>query len=88
MSRYWGYSGIWNLLDYPAAVFPVTRVDVRIDKCTDYQPINHEDKFVHDLYDPHTYAGAPISLQIVGRRHRDEKVLAALRMIEHAMGRE
>jgi Asp-tRNA(Asn)/Glu-tRNA(Gln) amidotransferase A subunit family amidase len=88
MSRYWGYSGIWNLLDYPAAVFPVTRVDVRIDKCTDYQPINHEDQFVHDLYDPHTYAGAPISLQIVGRRHRDEKVLAALRMIEHAMGRE
>ncbi|KAF2623063.1 amidase [Macroventuria anomochaeta] len=88
MSRYWGYSSIWNLLDYPAAVFPVTNVDPSIDKVVDYQPINHEDRFVHDLYDPDTYAGAPISLQIVGRRHRDEKVLAALKAIEHAMGRK
>lgn len=75
-------------MDYPAAVFPVTKVDPRIDKVTNYQPINHEDRFVHGLYDPNTYAGAPISLQIVGRRHRDEKVLAALRAIEHAMGRK
>jgi Asp-tRNA(Asn)/Glu-tRNA(Gln) amidotransferase A subunit family amidase len=88
MSRYWGYSSIWNLLDYPAAVFPVTKVDPHIDKVTKYQPINEEDRFVHDLYDPVAHAGAPISLQIVGRRHRDEKVLAALKAIEHAMGRQ
>jgi amidase len=88
MSRYWGYSSIWNLLDYPAAVFPVTKVDPRLDEVTDYQPMNEEDRFVQNLYDPDTYAGAPISLQIVGRRHRDEKVLAALTAIEHAIGRK
>lgn len=88
MSRYWGYSSIWNLLDYPAAVFPVTKVDPCIDKVANYQPTNHEDQFAHDLYDPDTYAGAPIGLQIVGRRHRDEKVLAALSAIEHARGRK
>ena len=26
-SRYWGYASIWNLLDYPAVVFPVTKAD-------------------------------------------------------------
>ena len=30
-SRYWGYSSVWNLLDYPALVFPVSRVDLHID---------------------------------------------------------
>jgi amidase len=31
-SRYWGYSAVWNLLDYPAAVFPVGRVDKKVDR--------------------------------------------------------
>lgn len=30
---------------------------------------------------------APISLQLVGRQHCDEKVLSALALIEKAMGR-
>jgi amidase len=88
-SRYWGYTAQWNLLDYPAAVFPVTTVDPAKDpKDVNYVPKNDEDKFVYDQYDPETFAGMPISLQIVGRRQYDEKVLAALKEIEHAMGRE
>ncbi|KAF5717943.1 general amidase [Fusarium mundagurra] len=88
-SRYWGYTSHWNLLDYPAAVFPVTTVDPEKDpKDLNYVPKNDDDKFNYDLYSPEKYAGAPINLQIVGRRHYDEKVLAALKEIEHAMGRE
>lgn len=30
-SKYWGYSAQWNLLDYPAVVFPVTKADKKID---------------------------------------------------------
>lgn len=30
-SKYWGYTAQWNLLDYPAVVFPVTKVDKKID---------------------------------------------------------
>ncbi len=88
-SRYWGYTSQWNLLDYPAAVFPVTKVDPARDiKDTAYVPKNEQDKFVQDLYEPEIYEGMPISLQIVGRRQYDEKVLAALVEIERALGRK
>lgn len=30
-SRYWAYSCVWNLLDWPAVVFPVCRVDKAVD---------------------------------------------------------
>ncbi|KAJ5635176.1 amidase [Penicillium longicatenatum] len=87
-SRYWGYTSIWNLLDYPGVVFPVTKVDREKDsKDLDYQPKNEEDQFVYDLYEPDLYDGCPINLQIVGRRHHDEKVLAALYEVERAMGK-
>ncbi|KIL86925.1 hypothetical protein FAVG1_09478 [Fusarium avenaceum] len=88
-SRYWGYTSHWNLLDYPAAVFPVTKVDpLKDSKDVDYVPKNDQDKLVYDMYTPEKFAGMPINLQVVGRRQYDEKVLAALEEIEHAMGRK
>jgi amidase len=30
-ARYWGYTSQWNLLDYPAVVFPVDKVDKKVD---------------------------------------------------------
>ncbi|KAM5357211.1 hypothetical protein ACJZ2D_016499 [Fusarium nematophilum] len=88
-SRYWGYTAHWNLLDYPAAVFPVTTVDPTKDlKDTSYVPKNDDDKFVYEMYSPERYKDAPVSLQVVGRRQYDEKVLAALKEIENAMGRK
>ena len=87
-SRYWGYTSNWNLLDYPAAVFPVTSVDPAKDlKDPNYVPKNDEDRFVYEMYSPDRYESAPVSLQVVGRRECDEKVLAAMVEIERAMGR-
>ncbi|KAM0277817.1 hypothetical protein ACHAQH_005521 [Verticillium albo-atrum] len=87
-SRYWGYTAHWNLLDYPAAVFPVTTVDPIQDvQEPGYTPLNEQDRFAYDMYDPARYQDAPVSLQIIGRRERDEKVLAVLEQIEWAMGR-
>lgn len=78
----------WNLLDYPGLVFPVTKVDSQLDPIdAAYVPKNKQDAFVHEMYSPETFAGAPVSLQIVGRRQEDEKVIAALVEIERAMGR-
>ena len=88
-SKYWGYTSNWNLLDYPGVVFPVTTVDPQKDpKDVGYEPKNAEDKFCHEMYDPETYADAPVGLQLVGRRQYDEKVLAALVEVEKAMGRK
>ena len=76
-ARYWGYTAQWNLLDYPALVFPVTRVDPTLDLVDqDYKPINEKDDYNHQLWrsGPEKYKGVPVSLQLVGRRYEDEKV--------------
>ncbi|KAI1960812.1 hypothetical protein LOZ58_003885 [Ophidiomyces ophidiicola] len=88
-ARYWGYTSQWNLLDYPAAVFPVTKVDPAQDAREEgYVPRNDSDRYNHELYTgPERFQGAPVSLQLVGRRFFDEKVLAGLAAVEAAMGR-
>ena len=76
-ARYWGYTAQWNLLDYPGLVFPVTKVDPTIDMVEhDYEPMNEKDEYNHQLWKsgPEKYRGAPVSLQLVGRRYEDEKV--------------
>ncbi|KAF4460276.1 hypothetical protein FALBO_12941 [Fusarium albosuccineum] len=88
-SRYWGYTSQWNLLDYPAVVFPVTKVDPVLDvKDVNYAPKNDQDKAIYDMYSPDTFQNAPVSLQVVGRKQEDEKVLATLVEIERAKGRK
>ncbi|KAL9599097.1 MAG: hypothetical protein Q9219_004055 [cf. Caloplaca sp. 3 TL-2023] len=48
--KYWGYTSQWNLLDYPALVFPVTKVDPKVDKVEEgYQPINNKDAYNYSL---------------------------------------
>lgn len=85
-AKYWGYTSQWNLLDYPSLVFPVGKVDQTRDaKDETYRPRNEQDKFNHDLYDPKVYANAPISLQLVGRRFEDEKVVAICAEIEKVL---
>lgn len=82
-AKYWGYTSQWNLLDYPALVFPVTMVDPELDKKDEnYQPRNEKDKYNHDLYEPDKYRDAPVSLQLVGRRYDDEKIIQALEFIQ------
>lgn len=88
-SKYWHYTSIWNLLDYPAAVFPVTHVDIAKDfKDPEYEPLNEMDREMQDTYSPEQFKDAPVGLQLVGRRFEDEKVLKALEIIEmEAMNR-
>lgn len=70
-------------------MFPVTTVDSEKDpKDSQYEPLNDQDRFIYEMYSPEKFAGAPVSLQIVGRRQYDEKVLAALAEVERAMGRK
>ncbi|RAO69365.1 uncharacterized protein BHQ10_005377 [Talaromyces amestolkiae] len=81
-AKYWGYTAQWNLLDYPAAVFPVTQVQPEVDKKEEaYEPRNSKDEFNYKLYEPELYRDAPVSLQLIGRPCEDEKVLEALDFI-------
>lgn len=85
-TSWWGYSSQWNLLDLPAVVFPVGRYQAVLDSTTFPQPRNEVEKFIHGQWEPNTYNNAPISLQLVGRRHNEEKLLAILDVVEKVVG--
>lgn len=86
--RWWGYSSHWNLLDYPGIVFPTGKRVGIADYLHNNDPLpparNETEKFIHDQWNPKTYEGAPISLQLVGRRHSEESLLAILDVVETA----
>ncbi|KAI1403600.1 amidase [Hypoxylon fuscum] len=94
-SRYWGYTSQWNLLDYPAIVFPVAdsvsapEREAPYDYPNGYQPLNDTDKYFHDLwkeYGAEGYKDAPISLQLVARRFDDEKLFRAVQIVLEEAG--
>lgn len=77
---YTGYTESVNLLDYSAAVIPVTTADKSIDP--DYTPFNEVDARNWAWYDPEAYDGAPVGLQIVGRKYDEEKIWAIAKIVD------
>jgi amidase len=92
-ARYWGYTAQWNLLDYPCVIFPtglyVDGSSNGLDKVEEgYKPRNERDRWNYELYKPERFAEAPISLQVVGRRWEDEKLVEAVEVLLEAAGVE
>jgi len=87
---WWGYSSQWNLLDLPGVVFPVGKfkADTHITYPAFAPPRNDVEKFIQGQWNPQTYDNAPISLQLVGRRHNEERLLAMLNVVERAVPRK
>ncbi|KAF1953712.1 amidase [Byssothecium circinans] len=88
MYTYYGY-GTWvNALDVTSVIVPVTEVDKRVDVVeSGYTPIDDTDKTVYESYDPEIYHGAHVSLQIVGRRLQEEKMLAIAEYVGKLIGK-
>lgn len=69
-------------------VLPAGNVDKSLDTRRDdplvssYTPRNDVDKYNWSLYDPEAMDGLPISIQLVGQRLEEEKVLAAAKVVE------
>lgn len=86
-----GYTKIWNFLDSTALVLPAGRVDSSIEKSlgdddvSTYVPRNDTDRWNWGLYNPVKMHGLPISVQIVGQRLEEEKVLGAAHVIERVL---
>ncbi|KAH7906686.1 amidase signature domain-containing protein [Hygrophoropsis aurantiaca] len=85
-AKYWRYTVIWSLLDYPGAVFPTgLKADPAIDEVPpSYAAMGDKDLKNYKLYadNPGAFKGAPISLQLVAKRFNDGLLLAALNIIE------
>jgi len=86
MYDYYGYSVWVNLLDYTASVIPVTTADKTVDVVDEgYTPMNDTDKRVFEAYVPEIYDGGHVSVQLVGRRLQEEKILALTEIIGDAL---
>lgn len=86
-SKYWSYTSVWNLLDYPGGVFPVTHVeasDVQRQPAA-FEPRNSAEREIWESYDPKEWLGMPICLQVVARRYHDEELFAGWEAIEAAL---
>jgi amidase len=85
------YTSIWNLLDYPAVVFPTgLRVDPKIDTGKmDGEPIpGPRDEINASRWEEHGatgYENAPIGLQVLGRRGREEEILGIAKVVGKAI---
>jgi len=70
-------------------IFPVGTVDPAKDQGEAWEARNEKDAHNKKLWDEFGVEGwkdAPISLQLVGRRYDDEKVLRALEVIKEEAG--
>lgn len=93
-TRWWGYTSYWNLMDYPAVVFPTGRFKARDYTPTDVsgelslgitRPRNAVEEFVRGQWVPRTYDNASVSLQLIGRRLNEERLLGILGVMEDAV---
>lgn len=83
---YYAYSMLANVLDAPAVVVPITTADARLDHAEgNYEPRNEVDKKNWIAYDPELYHGAPVAVQILGKRLQEEALLNIARTVVAAL---
>ncbi|KAM0490787.1 hypothetical protein ACHAP8_011181 [Fusarium lateritium] len=87
--KYYGYSTIINVLDFTSVVVPVTFVDKNIDEPNyQFKPLNEMDRMVQAEYDPNAYHGAPVAVQIIGRRLTEERIMKIAEEVGRLLGNQ
>ncbi|KAG7666196.1 uncharacterized protein J8A68_000269 [[Candida] subhashii] len=87
----WSYTSLFNLLDFPTLAFQTGLYqDPKVDKWTEedlkYKYRNDIEKLENENYHPDEFVGAPIGLQLSGRRYFDEEVCAIGKTIIQTLG--
>ena len=94
--RYLGYTGTVNVLDFSACTVPVAFVDPEVHKADsgntkdadgkEIPDVTSElDGYLRSIYDPEVYKGLPVTVQVVGRRMEEEKVLGMATLLERLL---
>ncbi|KAJ6534413.1 amidase signature domain-containing protein [Mycena capillaripes] len=87
-AKYWGYTNVWNFVDYPAAVFPT---GLYADPVLDLKDsasrtwMSDADMVNATSFEAEAFKGVPLCLQLVSRRFGDETVVQALRELEKVL---
>ena len=81
-----GYIFLFNLVDYPSGIIPVTKVDPSIDALPkDFKPRNHIEKGAYKNYQVENMAGLPVGIPIIGRRLKEEWTLKGMELVQDAL---
>ncbi|KAJ7102717.1 amidase signature domain-containing protein [Mycena epipterygia] len=86
--KYWGYTNVWNFVDYPGAVFPTglySNPAIDVEDTTPRTYMSEADAYNASCYEPTTFSGAPLCLQLVSRRFEEEIVVKALQEISRML---
>ncbi|KAH7263835.1 amidase signature domain-containing protein [Fusarium tricinctum] len=87
--KYYGYSTVVNMLDFTSVVVPVTFADENIDEPNNqFNPLTEIDRIVQAEYDPSAYHGAPVAIQIIGRRLSEERIMCIAEEVGLLLGNE
>lgn len=93
IAKYWGYTSLWNLVDFPNLVFPTPfqhdpAKDTLVPPLHDnhFERLHWNDEHGKIRYDPKTYEGGYIALQLTGPRFQDEHVVATAELITKSLG--
>ncbi|PWI66506.1 hypothetical protein PCL_04919 [Purpureocillium lilacinum] len=85
--KYYGYATAINVLDFTSVVVPVTFADKNVDvQNASFEPLTEMDKTVQAEYDAEAYNGAPVAVQIIGRRLTEEKTVAIAEELANLLG--
>jgi amidase len=85
--RWVGYTKIWNVLDYTALTMPVRScVHEAEEIAPQYEPRNEIDRWNWELYGEDSVDSGYLSIQLIGRRLEEEKVLGAAKVLEQVLG--
>ncbi|KAB8298338.1 hypothetical protein EYC80_002065 [Monilinia laxa] len=87
--KYYAYTTVVNLLDFTSVIVPVTFADKGVDKKVQgYEALNKIDGVVQNDYDPEAYHGAPVAVQVIGRRLTEERIITIAEEIGKLLGNE
>ncbi|KAG8926376.1 hypothetical protein FRC01_008949 [Tulasnella sp. 417] len=92
-------TSLFNVVDHPVGILPVTRVDKIQDAISEAwtdpaiggpigSPIIHATMYegAKAAYDPVAMDGIPVGVQVVGRPWEDEKVVEMMKVVDSALG--
>lgn len=84
---YWNYMYLWNFVDYPGVVFPTPIKAELGEQCApaNETPLSDDCRHVRRLWEETEFTGAPIGLQLVARRYRENDLFGALRVMQRIL---
>ncbi|KAL4950656.1 amidase [Aspergillus filifer] len=89
---WWGYTTLFNLVDYPSTILPLK--DFKISETHDRKDTaykvqdNQFDRECQEIYDPVRWSNMPVCLQIAGRPFDDEELIAVTEVVDQVVNNE